>query len=485
MLCAAATTYLDITSWDLQKTAMTSEHLFLRELRKLFDLRGDMDEAGDIEASIRQGVKTRGTNLWILMFAILVASIGLNVNSTAVIIGAMLISPLMGPIMGIGYGAGVDDFELIRQSVRSLGVFVFLSLLTSTLYFLLTPLTQAQSELLARTAPNLWDVLIALFGGMAGIIAVTRREKGNVIPGVAIATALMPPLCTAGYGIATGQPTFFFGAFYLFTINAVYIALSALFFTRLLRLPRNSFPSPASQKQARLIITAAIMLTIVPSVYLAFQLVQHEMFKTEANRYLEAIRLTENNLFIMEKNINPASQEITLTVAGKALDKDTQERLNAQLGQHQLGAARLIVRGLQQDDSMDLGLIKTEMQQDLYRNSLHLLEAKNTRIQELEDSIRKQQDEQRKQTEQMSEYDQVRAELRAQYPELKNVLITHGKKMPVDNETSETATKNSDDTLIVYLEARKTASIATQTRIRNWLKIRFKLENVYVVSKPV
>ena len=173
---------------------MTREHLFLRELRKLFDLRGDMDEAADIEASIRQGVKTRGTNLWILMFAILVASIGLNVNSTAVIIGAMLISPLMGPIMGIGYGAGVDDFQLIRQSARSLGVFIFLSLLTSTLYFLLTPLTQAQSELLARTAPNLWDVLIALFGGMAGIIGVTRREKSTVIPGVAIATALMPPL---------------------------------------------------------------------------------------------------------------------------------------------------------------------------------------------------------------------------------------------------------------------------------------------------
>ncbi|MDP1897526.1 MAG: DUF389 domain-containing protein, partial [Sulfurimicrobium sp.] len=313
---------------------MTREHLFLRELRKLFDLRGDMDEPGDIEASIRQGIKTRGTNLWILMFAILVASIGLNVNSTAVIIGAMLISPLMGPIMGIGYGAGVHDFQLIRQSARSLGVFIFLSLLTSTLYFLLTPLTQAQSELLARTAPNLWDVLIALFGGMAGIIAVTRREKSNVIPGVAIATALMPPLCTAGYGIATGQPMFFLGAFYLFTINAVYIALSALLFTKLLRLPHHSFPSPASQKQARLIISAAIMVTMVPSIYLAFQLVQHEMFKTEANRYLETMTHTEKNLFILAKDIDPVSQEITLTIAGKGPDKATLERLNAQLVVH-------------------------------------------------------------------------------------------------------------------------------------------------------
>lgn len=463
---------------------MTREHLFLRELRKLFDLREGMDEPGDIEASIRQGVKTRGTNLWILMFAILMASIGLNVNSTAVIIGAMLISPLMGPIMGIGYGAGVHDFQLIRQSVRSLGVFILLSLLTSTLYFLITPLTQAQSELLARTAPNLWDVLIALFGGMAGIIAVTRREKGNVIPGVAIATALMPPLCTAGYGIATGQPMFFLGAFYLFTINTVYIALSALFFTKLLRLPQHSFPSPASQKQARLIITAAIMITIVPSVYLAFKLVQHEVFKTEANRYLEAIRHTEKNLFIMEKNINPASQEITLTLAGKALDKDTLERLNAKLGQYPLGAAKLKVHTLQQNNDVDLSLIKTEMQQDLYRNSLHLLETKNAKIQQLEDIIRKEKDQQHKQTERLSEYDQACEELRAQYPEFKNVLITHGKKMSVDNEASSTPAANSDDTLIVYLEVRKAVSRTTENRIRNWLKARFKLENVYVVSKP-
>ncbi len=463
---------------------MTREHLFLRELRKLFDLRGDMDEPGDIEASIRQGVKTRGTNLWILMFAILVASIGLNVNSTAVIIGAMLISPLMGPIMGIGYGAGVDDFQLIRQSARSLGVFIFLSLLTSTLYFLLTPLTQAQSELLARTAPNLWDVLIALFGGMAGIIGVTRREKSTVIPGVAIATALMPPLCTAGYGIATGQPMFFFGAFYLFTINAVYIALSALLFTRLLRLPRHSFPSPASQKQAQWIITAAIMLTIVPSVYLAFQFVQHEVFKTDANRYLESMAHTERNLFILAKEIDPIDQKITLTIAGKGPDKATLERLNAQLGQHKLGAAKLVVHTLQQDDGMDLSLVKTEMQQDLYRNSLHLLETKNAKIQQLEEVVRNERDAQKKLTDQFGEYDQVREELRAQYPELENVLITHGKNMPGTHAASDVEAAGPD-TLIVYLEAKRTIRNSTKNRIQNWLKTRFRLEHVYVVSKQV
>ena len=460
---------------------MTREHLFLRELRTLFDLRGDMDDPAEIENSIRQGVKTHGTNLWILMFAILVASIGLNVNSTAVIIGAMLISPLMGPIMGIGYGAGVHEFDLIRQSVRSLGVFIFLSLLTSTLYFLVTPLTSAQSELLARTAPTLWDVLIAMFGGMAGIIGVTRREKSTVIPGVAIATALMPPLCTAGYGIATGQLYFFLGAFYLFTINTVYIALATLVFVKLMRLPHHSFPTPASQKRARLIITAAIVITIVPSIYLAFQLVKHEVFKTEANRYLDTVARTEKSLFIMGKDINPASQEITLTLSRKP-DKAMLERLNTQLALHRIGTAKLIVNTIQQDD-MDLNLMKTEMQQDLYRNSLHLLEAKNAKIQQLEDTIRNEKNEQLKKAERLDEYKQVREELRAQYPELANVLITHGKNLSLDKDAA--ADTIPDDTLIVYLEAQKAVPAATQTRIQNWLKARFKLKHVYVVSRTI
>lgn len=457
---------------------MTREHLFLRELRTLFDLRSDMDDPTDIEASIHQAVKIRGTNLWILMFAILVASIGLNVNSTAVIIGAMLISPLMGPIMGLGYGAAVNDFNLIRQAVRSLGVFVLLSLLTSTLYFTLTPLTQAQSELLARTAPNLWDLLIALFGGMAGIIGVTRREKSNVIPGVAIATALMPPLCTAGYGIAMGKPLYFLGAFYLFTINAVYIALSALLFTKLLRLPHHSYATPLIQKRARLLITAAVMITIVPSVYLAVLLVQHEVFKTSANRYLDTIAHTETNLLILERNIDPASRSIAITVTGKTPDQKTVERLNAQLTEMGLAAAKLSIRTLQQDNGVDMSLVKSEIQQDLYRNSLSLLEAKNTRIQHLEDVIRNEKLQQEKRHEAQQEYNQVRDELKAQYPELTTILITHG-----HNNTAASATAAADDTLILYVESHRALSRATETRISNWLKTRFHLENVHVVSK--
>ena len=177
-----------------------------------FDLRSDQGDVQSIDAEIRKGARLGGTNMWVLMFAILIASIGLNVNSTAVIIGAMLISPLMGPIIAIGYGVGVYDFALIRRAFINLGVFVAISLLTSTLYFAVTPLSEAQSELLARTTPNLWDVLIAFFGGAAGMVALTRKNISPITPGGAIATALMPPLCTAGYGLANGNVPFVLGA---------------------------------------------------------------------------------------------------------------------------------------------------------------------------------------------------------------------------------------------------------------------------------
>ena len=202
-----------------------------------FDLRHDQANSAEIDYTFRSGVEFRGTNLWVLIFAILVASIGLNVNSTAVVIGAMLISPLMGPIMALGYGAGINDSALMKKSIFNLGLAAVLSLIASTLYFLISPLSQAHSELLARTTPTIWDVLIALFGGLAGVIGVTRKVKSNLIPGVAIATALMPPLCTAGYGLAVGNWQFFIGAFYLFTINCVFIAIATLMMIRLMGLP--------------------------------------------------------------------------------------------------------------------------------------------------------------------------------------------------------------------------------------------------------
>ena len=200
-----------------------------------FDVRQEKEDELETIESIKKGIEFKGTNLWVLIFATFVASLGLNTNSTAVIIGAMLISPLMGPIMGFGLGLGISDFDLIKRSFRNFATATVFSVITSTLFFLISPISEAQSELLARTQPTVYDVLIAFFGGLAGIVASSTKSKGNVIPGVAIATALMPPLCTAGFGLASGNLYYFFGAFYLYFINTVFISLATYVVVRLLK----------------------------------------------------------------------------------------------------------------------------------------------------------------------------------------------------------------------------------------------------------
>ncbi|MDD6009259.1 MAG: DUF389 domain-containing protein, partial [Prevotellaceae bacterium] len=235
--------------------------LLLSKIKGYFNVSHDIEDEQQTIAQISNGVSFRGTNLWVLIFAIFIASLGLNVNSTAVIIGAMLISPLMGPIIGMGLAIGINDIELLRRAGKNFSVATAVSVLTATVYFLLTPLSEAQSELLARTSPTIYDVLIATFGGAAGILAQGTKIKGNVIPGVAIATALMPPLCTAGYGLATGNLLYFFGAFYLFFINTVFISLSTYIGVRLMKFHRKQFLSEETGKKAQRIIIAIVLAT--------------------------------------------------------------------------------------------------------------------------------------------------------------------------------------------------------------------------------
>ncbi|MEJ6759867.1 MAG: DUF389 domain-containing protein, partial [Flavobacteriales bacterium] len=216
-------------------------------------------------AGIKKDVEFRGFALWILIFSVFIASIGLNVNSTAVVIGAMLISPLMGPIMGIGLSLGINDFALLFKSLKNLGVAVGIALMASSLYFLLSPISTPSNELFARTNPTLLDVLVAFFGGLAGILAGSRKEKSNVIPGVAIATALMPPLCTAGFGLAHGDWHYFLGAMYLFLINTVIIATTTTVATRYLRFPMVEILDPIRSKKTQRWFSVALIVIIVPS----------------------------------------------------------------------------------------------------------------------------------------------------------------------------------------------------------------------------
>lgn len=219
----------------------------------------------------------------------------------------LLISPLMGPIVAIGYGAGGNDFALIERALRTLLQFVGMSLLTATLYFAISPLSQARSELLARTSPTLWDVAIAFFGGAAGIVAITRREFSNIVPGVAIATALMPPLCTAGYGLASLNLPYFAGAFYLFSINAVFIAFATLLIVKVLRLPPRADIDVAVRNRSRLIIGTAVALTLVPSAYLAWRLVQREFFSAAAAKVVRDLS-QDTRYIVLGSEVDPATQ---------------------------------------------------------------------------------------------------------------------------------------------------------------------------------
>ena len=303
--------------------------------RELLDIRGDMMGYEEIDAMMLENTAIHGSNMWILMLAIFIASIGLNVNSTAVIIGAMLISPLMSGILTLGYSLAVKDLALMRRSLASFGTQVAISLIASTLYFLLTPLQEPTAEMIARTSPTIWDVLIALFGGIAGMIGNTRQKKGNVIPGVAIATALMPPLCTAGYGIATLQPRFLLGAFYLFAINTLFIALSAALVTVLLRVPAHREISPRRQKKINRIIVSITVITVIPSILIGGMTVYNSVMDSNIERYLKS-EFVFSDTQLVQSSTDKMEKKISVSLVGQPVSQEAIAMLQKELANYGL-----------------------------------------------------------------------------------------------------------------------------------------------------
>lgn len=315
---------------------------FFKKYLPTFSLDSELEDSDFVYNEIKKGIIFRGTNLWILIFAIIVASVGLNMNSTAVVIGAMLISPLMGPINGMGYSIATYDFELFIKSIKNYGFAIISSLVASTLYFALSPVSTAHSELLARTSPTIYDVLIALFGGFAGIIAICSKQKGNVIPGVAIATALMPPLCTAGYGIATLQFNFFLGAFYLFTINTIFIAFASVWISKLLKFPIRTLVDEGKKKKIRNMITVVITIVLLPSIYFGYRLVKQEDFLQKANQYISNVTLFEGQ-YLLEHKINAKKGTISLVYGGSTLSENQKNAIVKKAADFKLENAKIIV----------------------------------------------------------------------------------------------------------------------------------------------
>lgn len=313
--------------------------MMLTQLKRILKYRFNLDEDKadefEIVEGIKRGVEFKGVNLWTLIFAIFIASIGLNTNSTAVIIGAMLISPLMGPIMGIGLGAAILDVELIKKAIKNLLFAVTIALITSTLYFLISPLHEAKSELLARTNPTIWDILIALIGGLTGIIAGSRKNIGNAIPGVAIATALMPPLCTAGYGLASGNIAYLLGAFYLFLINCFFIFLATYWIIKLLKFKKAEGNSEPFSHLINRIIYISSFILIVPSLYFGYILVNQEIFNRNVNEFISN-EITGDSIFVVNKTIDPTKEKVKIILFAEGLGENEINRIKSKQEKYNL-----------------------------------------------------------------------------------------------------------------------------------------------------
>ena len=362
-------------------------------LSEYLDLHKDKDDESLAVDSIRKGVVFKGANLWILIFATFMASLGLNVNSTAVIIGAMLISPLMGPIMGIGLAVGVSDFDLVKRSFKSFLITTAFSVVTSTIFFLISPLAEAQSELLARTSPNIYDVLIALFGGLAGVVALSTKEKGNVIPGVAIATALMPPLCTAGYGLATGNLAFFLGAFYLYFINSVFIAVATFIGVRVMKFRPKEFVDKTREMKVRKYIVLIVILTMVPAIYLTTGIIKETVFKNSASRFI-AEELQFDNTQIIDKTIHlndsNKEREIRVVLVGAEVPEAAINVARQKLPKYNLKDTRLVViQGLGDSNTPDLSTIKASLMEDFYKESRMKIQSNEEQIKLLESTVQR------------------------------------------------------------------------------------------------
>lgn len=316
-------------------------------IRRLLSMKEDKAPEEETIASIKAGIDFRGANLWILIFAIFVASLGLNTNSAAVIIGAMLISPLMGPIVGMGLGVGIYDFELLKRAFRSFATATIFSVLTATFYFAITPIDEAQSELLARTSPTIYDVLIALFGGLAGIVALcsTGQRGGNVIPGVAIATAIMPPLCTTGFGLATGNWLYAAGAFYLYLINSIFIALATFVGVNILDFKKKVFVDKQREKRVKHIIITIAVLTMLPSALLTYTLVREDIFMSKVNNFVTQV-VTSDQTQVITKKADYRTKEIRLVTIGEEIAEKELEKMRSQMERFGLKDVKLsIVQG--------------------------------------------------------------------------------------------------------------------------------------------
>ena len=448
----------------------SSQNYVWRIAKRFFNALPDKtDETATVE-QISDGVTFRGANLWVLIFAIFIACLGLNLNSTAVIIGAMLISPLMGPIIGMGLAVGRADLELLKRSLINYGVSTVISVLTAALYFQLTPLTEAQSELLARTSPTLYDVLIALFGGAAGILALSTGGKGNVIPGVAIATALMPPLCTAGYGLAMGEWSFFFGACYLFFINTVFIALATYLGVRLLQFKPKQFVDKTRLAVVNRYIAVIVVVTMLPAVYMTTQIIRQSMLENNVKQFVKH-ELNQQGTGILSEQVDRETKTLNVVAIGAALPKDLIEAARQRLADYQLADYQLNVIQGAQSDSLLLAHNNAGTQQILSGQDQQQLALQTKRVAQLE-----------RETADYRRLDalarEIGGEVKAVCPKVESIGLSKITETPVDSGAVRSY-------VLAVANSRTPLPTADRDRLAQWLKVRTQADSLRLVTAEV
>ena len=439
-------------------------------LKKMLSLGEDKAMENETIASIVSGVDFSGAKLWILVLAIFVASLGLNTNSTAVIIGAMLISPLMGPIIGMGLGVGINDFMLLKRAFKNYLVATLFSVATATLYFLITPFNEAQSELLARTSPTIYDVLIALCGGLAGIIALgsLSQRSANVIPGVAIATALMPPLCTVGFGLATANWLYALGALYLYLINTIFISVATFIgVTLIMRFHKKEFVDKQREKRVKRTIMGIAIITIIPSVFITLGMVKEAMFNNRCKRFCTNVVKVEG-AHIISHTFDYKNRSMRVVLLGEEADSAAINMMKERMADYGLEETTLeIVQGTSNMKAEDLsGRLHLEEKQTL---------ALQNQVMEYEKTIRQQRAELDAYAGAESHAKVLLPELRTLYPTIESVSTGRGVVC------FKTDSVLADSTaLIVSIRSKKRLPAAEQSKVEAWLRKRLSGSHVYI-----
>ena len=440
--------------------------------RDYLSLNGFIETQPVIEADIRSGVSFKGTNMLILIMAIFIACLGLNTNSTAVIIGAMLISPLMGPIIGLGLGIGIMDYMLLRQSLRNLAMATIFSVITATIYFLISPVSEGHSELLARTQPTIYDVLIALFGGGAGIIGIASKSKGNVIPGVAIATALMPPLCTVGYGIATWQLHYFLGALYLFLINCVFITLSTFIGVKAMHFVNAKTSDPVRAARIRKIVYTVAIAALLPSIFLTYSMLRQSRFNFNVQNFVnQEMQFPDTRVIASSVNMEDGRRVIDVTLLGRILPADSLRlALTPRLAKYGLKGCELNI--LQGQNTLpsesQLNATARATASDIYTLSQNALNRSRRTIDSLHSIVAAE-----------NYRDTIGAamapELRVVFPEIADIAISRNVFCQVSNASLDTFE-------IAMVRYKQEPSTATRQKLRRYLEARLGTRPVHIVD---